>query len=611
MNSADIYIPWDGWNLVKFLGQGSFGSVYEIEKRTARTTQKAAMKIIPISADRLDDMYGSKYNEETARRLCEDSLRSIRKEFDLMYELRGNPNIVRCDDMKVVGHRDGIGCDVYIMMELLTPLQQNWRSENISESEVLKLGEDICRALMVCERHKIIHRDIKPQNILVTDSGTYKLGDFGTARTFEHTASATMAGTETYMAPEVIRREKYGRDVDTYSLGLVMYRMLNKGQLPFIDPARIPTFEDRNRSLQKRLTGEPLPAPAGGSRPLQAVVLRACSYDRKNRYSSAADMLEDLILAGEGTMPMFHVSEDDKSTVIDPYDRTGTSTRGRYTPGRNTGKRVTESVGRNVPGRDRGNYVTGSGGGKDKRKGKKTAVIAAVIGLIIIIGALIWGNTDTDDPVEPVDPPVDVTSGEETETGTEEPAEQEDTGQAEQVNTEGINTENFLIAFRNGDYDEAEVWASKNPEYADEGVVMSMPTDIYNAYEETAKQYANDPSGYNFIGYYGYTDIDNDGLPEMVLFTPGGEANKELKIFSYDAGSVKEIGSVYGGHTAVYAYPGHNGLIIGWGHMGSETFSVLSIENGEISMEDFGSREIGENEEYSEPGNMIWLNEIK
>ena len=586
MNSADIYIPWNGWKLVKSLGQGSFGSVYEIEKQAAGMTQRAAMKIIPISVEKLDDMYGSKYNEETARKLCEDSLRNIRKEYDLMYELRGNPNIVRCDDMQVVGHRDGIGCDVYIMMELLTPLQQSWRSENIPESEVLKLGEDICRALMVCERHKIIHRDIKPQNILVTDGGTYKLGDFGTARTFEHTASATMAGTETYMAPEVIRRERYGRDVDTYSLGLVMYRMLNRGQLPFIDPARIPTFEDRNRSLQRRLTGEPLPAPAGGSRPLQAVVLRACSYDRKNRYASAADMLDDLILAGEGTMPMFHAEDGEGPTVVDEPGKDSGTPSGGYVPGMDQEK----------------------GGDGDRKNRKKTAVIAAVAVGLIIIGASIWGATRPDVTSTPPDFTTPAEKIAAIPDGLDIPEPETPTPQVS-ANTEGGNTENFLTAFRSGDYDEAVVWASKNPEYADETVVVTMPTEIRNAYEDVEKQYANDPDG--FTGYYGYTDIDNDGTPEMVLFTPGPEASTQLKIFGYDGGSVSEIGEVSGGHTALFAYPGHNGLIVERGHMGYQTFSVLSIENGQISTEEFGERELGENEQYIDPRNKVWLDEIK
>ena len=306
MAQAEVYIPWEGWRLVRLIGQGSFGRVYEIEKRTGRNVQKASMKVISISTEMLDDVYGSQYDEGTARKLCENALNGIRKEYEFMKELRGNPNIVRCDDMREIWHQDGIGCDVFIMMELLTPLNAIWKSDSITEDDVIALGRDICRALIACEQHTIIHRDIKPQNILVNDKGVYKLGDFGTAKVFERTSSATKAGTEIYMAPEVIKREKYGRDVDTYSLGLVMYRMLNKGQLPFIPVGVIPTAEQRTESLQRRISGETPPPPADGSPAIKAIVLKACSFNRIDRYSYASEMLEDLDMVSEETVPMFH-----------------------------------------------------------------------------------------------------------------------------------------------------------------------------------------------------------------------------------------------------------------------------------------------------------------
>ena len=338
MAVTGIKVPWDGWKLVRALGHGSYGKVYEIEKpgRGAEPGGKAAMKVITIEGEMLDDVFGSQYDPETVRKICGESLNNIRREYDLMYELRNNPNIVRCDDMKVLSHDDGIGYDVYIMMELLTPLQKVWKTGEYSEEEVLRLGEDICRALCVCEQHKIIHRDIKPQNILVTDNGTYKLGDFGTARSFEHTASATMAGTETYMAPEVVRRERYGRDVDTYSLGLVMYRMLNNGQLPFLEAGKIPTAGDRAQSFQRRISGEPLPEPATGSQAIKAVVLKACAYDRNDRYSSAYEMLDDIIMAGERTLPFFLREDSDEETVVDwpePDDHGPGMTPGSYGSG--------------------------------------------------------------------------------------------------------------------------------------------------------------------------------------------------------------------------------------------------------------------------------------
>ena len=396
MANTDIFVPWDGWEVVDLIGRGSFGTVYEIRKRTGKGTERAAMKVIPISSDMLDDMYGSQYDEDSARKLCEDSLRNIKKEYDLMYELRGNPNIVRVDDMKVIGHRDGIGCDVYIKMELLTPLQKYQKTAVVTEKDVFALGTDICRALAVCEQHKIIHRDIKPQNILVTDRGTYKLGDFGTARTFEHTVSATMAGTETYMAPEVIRREKYGRDVDTYSLGLVMYRMLNKGQLPFLPVDKIPSSDDRAKSLQRRISGERLPEPATGSPALKAVVMKACSYDRRNRYRSAADMFDDLMMAAEGTMPLFPHDPDDDPTVAEP------PTRREKREEKSNIKRVNNS-GNNRSSADKDGRSKGTNEGKPRRKLSPVLIVIVLVLAAGVIYGIIQGMQDKDPHPEPED----------------------------------------------------------------------------------------------------------------------------------------------------------------------------------------------------------------
>ena len=317
MAVSNIYVPWEGWHVVRPLGHGSFGKVYQIERTIGGTTEKAAMKVISIDPEMYDDAYGSQYSPDSVRKVFEESLSSISREYQMMYELRGNPNIVRCDDMKVVRNSDGESFDAYIMMELLTPLHKKWKTAQMSVKDVMRLGEDICRALTACEKHNIIHRDIKPQNILISDNGTYKLGDFGTARAFEHTASATKAGTETYMAPEITRREKYGRDVDTYSLGLVMYRMLNRGRLPFIETEEIPTANERERALQRRLSGEALPEPAEGSPALKAIVLKACSFDRRDRYSSAEDMLEDLAMTDEATFAMFPGEESTVPTVLE------------------------------------------------------------------------------------------------------------------------------------------------------------------------------------------------------------------------------------------------------------------------------------------------------
>ena len=323
-SSANIRVPWDGWRIVRMIGRGSFGTVYEIERDLYGTVQKAAMKVIsvPESNERLDDLYGSGLDEENISTWCSKRIEDIVKEYNVMSRLKGKTNIVSCEDIDVAPHTNDPGADIYIRMEKLTSLTKllslmSKRDEMLSdedreilrklrpdhrrftEEDVIKLGKDISKALELCEKNNIVHRDIKPENILISDDGDYKLGDFGTARKLDHTTAATFTGTERYMAPEVIKGGKTGRDVDTYALGLVMYRLLNRGRLPFYPLTGIPTAEQIEQAQQRRLAGEPFDPPADGSPELKALVMKACAYDRKDRFQSAADMSEQIRKAEE------------------------------------------------------------------------------------------------------------------------------------------------------------------------------------------------------------------------------------------------------------------------------------------------------------------------
>lgn len=145
-----------------------------------------------------------------------------------------------------------------IRMELLTPLNEYTREKGTwGKDEVIHLGIDICKALEICQKYDIIHRDIKPENIFVADYGNFKLGDFGIARIASQTSGAsTRAGTNAYMAPEIYRGEHYGKTVDLYSLGLVLYRLLNDNRLPFMPQYPAPLrFQDRENAQAMRLSG--------------------------------------------------------------------------------------------------------------------------------------------------------------------------------------------------------------------------------------------------------------------------------------------------------------------------------------------------------------------
>ena len=301
-------IGWPGWETVGLIGQGSFGAVYEIQRNVLGNAEKAALKVIsiPQNASDIDEMISDGYDNESITSTFQAHLKSIVAEYALMRKMNGSSNIVNCDDVRYVQHDDGIGWDIYIKMELLTPLAKTLTG-SISDETVIRLAKDMCAALNLCQKHGIIHRDIKPQNIFLSDNGDYKLGDFGVAKTVEKTSGGTKIGTYKYMAPEVYNNQPYGVGADIYSLGMVLYWMLNERRMPFLPlpPERLRAGMDE-AARNRRLAGEAFDPPAHGSDQLKQIVMKACAYDPAERYRTAQEMLDDLnLLQSDHTMGIF------------------------------------------------------------------------------------------------------------------------------------------------------------------------------------------------------------------------------------------------------------------------------------------------------------------
>lgn len=289
-------IQWPGWETVRLIGRGSYGAVYEIERDLFGKKEKAALKHIgiPQNPSDIEEMYSDGYDDESITASFQSHLESIVAEYSLMRKLNGAANVVNCDDVKYVQREDGIGWDIFIKMELLTPLTKALQ-DPISEETVIKIAADMCHALSLCKRFDIVHRDIKPQNIFVSPLGDYKLGDFGIAKTVEKTMGGTKTGTYKYMAPEVYNNMPYGQQADIYSLGLVLYWLLNKRRMPFLPlpPQKLTAGMDE-QARNRRLSGEPLPTPVDGSEDLKRIVLKACAYNPRDRFHTADEMLQAL-----------------------------------------------------------------------------------------------------------------------------------------------------------------------------------------------------------------------------------------------------------------------------------------------------------------------------
>jgi len=179
----------------------------------------------------------------------------------------------------------------------------------------LEVIADACQALNFSHQHGIIHRDVKPANIMISKSGAVKVMDFGIARAIAEsgnrvTQTAAVIGTAQYLSPEQARGEAVDARSDVYSLGCVLYEMLT-GEPPFVGDTPVAVAYQHVRE-------DPV-APSqrhpGISPELDAVVLKALAKNPDNRYQSAAEMRADLVRVHSGEKP-------DAPKVMTHADRT-------------------------------------------------------------------------------------------------------------------------------------------------------------------------------------------------------------------------------------------------------------------------------------------------
>lgn len=274
-----------GWKIGKEIGRGAFATVYELRKGN----MLRALKVVTL----LSDLEGT---EEEIESQLANKMEAASNEIEVNHRVSGHTNVVNYQEYEFVivwneEHTRKEGLLLYIMMERMEEtLQQEIRKgTRFSEEQVIKMGKDIVTALKVCHEQRILHRDIKPANIFIADHDTYKLGDFGISKVLgDNTVAFTHTGTQAYVAPEQWNSLPYGKAADIYSVGLILYQLLNENHLPFADEGLTAD------SVGRRLKGETFPEPLNGSKKLKAIVMKACSYKASDRYQNADEMLQDL-----------------------------------------------------------------------------------------------------------------------------------------------------------------------------------------------------------------------------------------------------------------------------------------------------------------------------
>lgn len=560
----------DGWNITRLLGEGSYGKVFEIERSEFGQTYRAALKVItvPQSSAEVRSVISEGMSVSQAEAYFHGIVEELMHEFSIMFKLKGTANIVSCEDLRVLEHPDGIGWDILIRMELLHPLLPYVYEHPMARRDIIRLGIDICKALELCQRYNIIHRDIKPENIFISDNRDYKLGDFGIARTIERTSSGlSKKGTYSYMAPEVYAGKEYGFSVDTYSLGLVLYRMLNKNRGPFLpQPPEAITFSSREQALARRMSGEPLPRPFYGEGRLGEIVLKACAFDPKDRYSSPQQLRQELeaILYTQTDAAVIYPDGDELTMDRESYASaryaaafgTSTSKSASATQGVFTGDYHTKAE---ATSEERTQSAFGSeepkGAGTKKKRKKIGRLIIGIVAAALLVPVVLCviGAIPIPAAIHNIFVP---------QTIPEALREYEEAGTLEKLYENGNLSGYQVVAYReDGELDSVQIFDTagncvRNELYNSDGTLLGYVLYEYDSDGNRTKDEYYDSDG--ILQYYTQNQYDSS---EKLLREENYDSNNSLQsyvLYEYDSNGNCTMEDVYNSgsphQTCVYTY---------------------------------------------------------
>jgi eukaryotic-like serine/threonine-protein kinase len=188
----------------------------------------------------------------------------------------------------------------------------------MAEQRAMEMMADVCAALDFSHRNGIIHRDVKPANVMISSNGAVKVMDFGIARALADgqgvTQTAAVVGTAQYLSPEQARGELVDARSDVYAAGCVLYELIT-GQPPFTGDSPVAVAYQHVRE-DPTPPSQQNPAVSAG---LDAVVLKAMSKNPANRYQSAAEMRSDLVrvLSGQRQLAPVVMTDADRDLMLD------------------------------------------------------------------------------------------------------------------------------------------------------------------------------------------------------------------------------------------------------------------------------------------------------
>jgi eukaryotic-like serine/threonine-protein kinase len=282
----------------------------------------------------------------------------------------------------------------YIVMEYVDgrTLRDIVKTEGpLPGQRAMEIMADVCAALDFSHRHGIVHRDVKPANVMITKSGAVKVMDFGIARAVADgqaavTQTAAVIGTAQYLSPEQARGEAVDARSDVYAAGCVLFELLT-GEPPFTGDSPVAVAYQHVREDPKPPSAlNPRVNPA-----LDAVVLKAMAKGAANRYQSAAEMRTDLVRVLSGQRPLAPM-------VMTEELRTAVMSAGRPQPELQRGRHRPAAL-----ADDYDAYDPYADDEEERRRRRRkawtialiTILALALVGVIAWLATLVFGKTDT------------------------------------------------------------------------------------------------------------------------------------------------------------------------------------------------------------------------
>jgi eukaryotic-like serine/threonine-protein kinase len=291
-----------------------------------------------------------------------------------------HPNVVQVFDsgFDEATHRH------YIVMEYVrgsSCAEMLRREGRLEPEEAVNIVLQACRGLEYAHRHGVVHRDVKPGNLLLSDEGTVKLADFGIAKATEQssiTQVGSVLGTAAYLAPEQARGEPAGPQADLYSLGVVTYQLIT-GRLPY-EASSLTELA----LMQQRDLPEPIDEVNADVSPALARAIEiALALEQHERYETASAMEEGLRMALQGIAPTAPGGDDATQVVATRAGGNGEETLAtRALPPRSTGAHAAPFTGeRRAPG-----PLAAPDATADPTPRRRRALLATVAALAVAAG---------------------------------------------------------------------------------------------------------------------------------------------------------------------------------------------------------------------------------